>query len=1037
MSGSRHGRSGVAGELVGRGAELAAVTTVLETASAGLPSVVLIVGEAGIGKSRLADESVARARAMGMQVLRGEADPSSREPMELWRGVRRGADVAAPSLDPTLPVEELRWEHLETLADGLVRQAPVLVVLDDLHWADPMAVWVLEHLPRALGEAPVALIATARDREPTAPPLDGLRRVSRVVVLGGLDVEGVARLAATQTSDPVDATALLARTGGNPLFIQELLRGPDGGGVIDDVLDRSLDRFDAETRSILAVAAVAGAGTPLAVVVDACALPVGAVTGRLDAAVAAGVLAAVEPAGVRFRHALLADAAGRLEDPRVLHERLATAWDTVNGLDARATAAAHRLRAAAGNADAATTIETARDVAAELVDAGEPARAAGLLQAAREVGAGCVDRPDLRADIALDLADVLAWPGDLDPAASLFQEAAELARRSADPVTRARAAIGVDLWAAAFVPDPDRVRHLEQALEALPPGQVRLRTALLRRLTVVGGADVDATDRVRAWADEAVALARTTGDPVLVAQSLLDQTMSPTSRAELDESLVAAEEVVRLADHAGRSDLALNGHQRLVGHHLDHGDLGAANRSLARAELLAELQPTPVWRQRTMVQRTTLLAVSGSRSAATTSMYEAARTGVGHTEPVVLLGCEMLHHLMLLDLYGQAEPRAEEVYRTAAALAADVPSPVLQVMKGFGAQLFGDEATVQEVVLRYGPDPDLLLRAMTGEHLLRVLGDTVARAGASTWAGPVYRTLLPFAGLLNVGGGHSAGLPVDDVLGRLAALDGDPEASVRHAGTAVAFARSIPSPPLLVHCLDHLADALERAGEGDGDPQAWRAEADALAASAGVLRPGPRSRPADRGLADRPANASLRREGAQWHLSSPMGSARLPDGNGIHQLGRLLAAPGIEITAIELSGRSGTPVAADLGPGLDARAKREYRRRLLELQAEVDDAEAAHDPVRSERAHVEVDALLRELKRAVGLGGRDRPTGSDAERARINVARSLRRALAAISEQAPLLGAHLDESVRTGGHCLYLPGPDRPLVWSVESADLA
>ena len=82
-----------------------------------------------------------------------------------------------------------------------------------------------------------------------------------------------------------------------------------------------------------------------------------------------------------------------------------------------------------------------------------------------------------------------------------------------------------------------------------------------------------------------------------------------------------------------------------------------------------------------------------------------------------------------------------------------------------------------------------------------------------------------------------------------------------------------------------------------------------------------------------------------------------------------------------------------------------------------------------------MDALLRELKRAVGLGGRDRPTGSDAERARINVVRSLRRAIAAIAVQAPLLGAHLDESVRTGGHCIYLPDPPPRLSWRVATTE--
>ena len=99
----------------------------------------------------------------------------------------------------------------------------------------------------------------------------------------------------------------------------------------------------------------------------------------------------------------------------------------------------------------------------------------------------------------------------------------------------------------------------------------------------------------------------------------------------------------------------------------------------------------------------------------------------------------------------------------------------------------------------------------------------------------------------------------------------------------------------------------------------------------------------------------------------------------------------------------------------------------------MDEAETARDPVRAEQAQVEMEALLRELKRAVGLGGRDRPTGSDAERARVNVVRNLRRSIAAVSAQAPLLGAHLEAAVRTGRHCIYLPEPASALSWTVQT----
>jgi predicted ATPase len=254
--------------LVGRDGELAALRAAFDTAAAGRPTIVLLTGEAGIGKTRLTDEAAVLARAAGMRVLRGEADAAARRPMELWRGVCRALAVA-PANDPGLPAEERRWEQLETLADALIAAAPAVVVLDDLHWADAIALWVLEHLPRALGDAPITLVATSRDHEPGMPRLDPVRRVSRLVPLAGLDVDAVGRLAAALGPGPVDATELQARTGGNPLFVRELLITPDGGGVIGDVLDRALRRFDAGTRELLAAAALAGPETPLAVLAAA------------------------------------------------------------------------------------------------------------------------------------------------------------------------------------------------------------------------------------------------------------------------------------------------------------------------------------------------------------------------------------------------------------------------------------------------------------------------------------------------------------------------------------------------------------------------------------------------------------------------------------------------------------------------------------------------------------------------------------------------------------------------------------------------
>ena len=113
----------------------------------------------------------------------------------------------------------------------------------------------------------------------------------------------------------------------------------------------------------------------------------------------------------------------------------------------------------------------------------------------------------------------------------------------------------------------------------------------------------------------------------------------------------------------------------------------------------------------------------------------------------------------------------------------------------------------------------------------------------------------------------------------------------------------------------------------------------------------------------------------------------------------------------------------DEGKLLDARAKSAYRRRLAEIEDELAQARALGDAERESQADAERDFLVRELKHAVGLGGRDRRAASASERARVGVTRAIRYAIARIGEHHPLLGEHLSLAIRTGTYCGYLPDP--------------
>jgi tetratricopeptide (TPR) repeat protein len=198
----------------------------------------------------------------------------------------------------------------------------------------------------------------------------------------------------------------------------------------------------------------------------------------------------------------------------------------------------------------------------------------------------------------------------------------------------------------------------------------------------------------------------------------------------------------------------------------------------------------------------------------------------------------------------------------------------------------------------------------------------------------------------------------------------------------------------------------------------------------------------DLGLAPGAAvTATLERDGRFWTVRYGDAVVRLRDSKGIGYLAELLANPGEERHVFDLVDLvEGVPAEpgmdrrrlGDAGPHLDAQAKNAYRHRLEELRTAMDDADACGDQQRAERLQAEMDALVAELGRAMGLGGRDRRASSAAEKARLNVTRALRAAIDRIREAHADLGAHLDEHVRTGMFCAYRPGAE--VAWTVSAA---
>ena len=161
-------------------------------------------------------------------------------------------------------------------------------------------------------------------------------------------------------------------------------------------------------------------------------------------------------------------------------------------------------------------------------------------------------------------------------------------------------------------------------------------------------------------------------------------------------------------------------------------------------------------------------------------------------------------------------------------------------------------------------------------------------------------------------------------------------------------------------------------------------------------------------------------DGELWVLRFAGRTVRLPDAKGVGDLAQLLGAPGREIAALDLAGVAS---GGDAGPILDAAARDAYRRRLQELDDDIEGAEAMGDAGRVERFAAERDALVEQLTTAFGLGGRTRRAGSPAERARSTVTTRIRHTIRRIEAVHPELGRHLDRSVRTGTFCSYQPDP--------------
>jgi DNA-binding CsgD family transcriptional regulator/class 3 adenylate cyclase/tetratricopeptide (TPR) repeat protein len=602
--------------LVGRDDALAALRSCWDDVRAGPGRLVMIGGEAGAGKTRLAAELAAELHASGACVLYGGCDAELALPYQPWvhavdqliaarlsENVDERASVLAPLANllgtaDRLPVESRRAsldagaERYRTyrafgsvLAEGSTRW-PLLVVLDDLHWAGTQTLALLRHLARSGLPAGVLLVGTFRDTgdeltEPLASCLADLRRVDGVsrLRLAALDGAAVERFVADAVGQPLDdglhllAASLATGSGGNPFYLGELWRhlveigvvSFDGcrwtareslvaGAVPDSVREVVADRVKrlaGPTRRFVELAALCGQRVDLQVLELAGQLAHDELDTAVGELVGAGVLVQASGSALvyRFAHALVSGTVVATIPPTArarLHHALAEAIEAVNQADRRPVLA---------------------ELGAHYAAAGGPVDKVvyyGRRAAAQAVQAAAYDEAIAHLDNVL-----AANPPRLDRCGALIQRAATELRQGAYAASctssREAFAIAVELDDPAATADAAVGFEMARMVPGLPggPSVDMLRTALAslgdepsaRRATVMASLGRALTFRGLAsegiaTAEEALALARRLGGDEVIAHALH---VVVTSTESVDRRLEAATELAELGGRTGDS----------------------------------------------------------------------------------------------------------------------------------------------------------------------------------------------------------------------------------------------------------------------------------------------------------------------------------------------------------------------------------------------------------------------------------------------------------------------------------------------------
>ncbi|NVB84335.1 MAG: AAA family ATPase [Kofleriaceae bacterium] len=980
------------GRLVGRERERLELTAAVDEARRGRGRVVLITGDAGIGRTRLCEEVEAYARAQGFATFWGHGvdDAPPYWPwIQLIRGFVRTCmtpdieralgpaidDLAffLPSLRRNARVTELSPDDpaaLHRLVDAvlmLVRAAsaaqPLVLLLDDLHAADVASVKLLEFLALEIHDAPLLVIGSYREAEAGVRPavgklLSSIGRRATTIALKGLDAGAMAEIMRDVTGLELDdniVKLLCRRAGGNPLFVRELARYLRSSSeddafaraimtiphAIGDLIVGRLGLLSPAAKAVVLAAAVAGMEVEASLLAAICRLEPAECLSSIEEAVRIG-LAAPGANGIAFSQALVRQAIYRsipvAERARLHHAFAVVAAPSYEAAaEPRFAELAHHFAQGAsfGGWDKVVHYERlAGEHAAKRLAFDE-----AVVHFSRAHERSAKIDPEDRCELLMVLSDALLATGESARAVEALVEAAEIARAHGRPRLLARFALRAGRRGSALRHSPQFVQLCQDALDRLGDDEPALRAQLLARLA----ATRPSAERT-SMAMRALAIARSVDDPAALADTLLSAYHVLDGAEYLQERLAIASQAEELASGLHRRDLVLESSDAHYLALVELDDLAGAERELSRCALLARELRSGYYEWLTRTHEAALALARGDLADAERLADEGYRLGerAGATREA------RVRHLLLLWRLRRRQNRLSELASRALEMIAVAPeAPIWRVLLAQSRLAAKDESGARELLGTIDADglprDELWLGTLVGlAEIAIVLGDLTSMS-------LVRDRLAPFAGR-------------NAILGRGAALI---------------------APVTLT--LEQLDVAIGKVAGGAREPTP----------TGGMIA------------------VEMELSGSEWIVRWGGVSVSIADSKGSRYLAELVRHPDRELHVAELAMRA-AGMADDgeaAGPEVDA-----VRSRVEELMDVLGEAEQRQHLARANAARESIERLTDEM-----LASRTKRTGPDIERLRQSVTKRLRDAIKKIGAKDALLGRHLSQALRTGTTCIYSP----------------